>query len=91
MYVLNGRISVKPSAKTLTNGHREINTLPAAHGSEPPVARTGQHPWPGPGWKILPTRTGYCSNTNCAQWRFIAREASLLSYAAGGVLSPKVK
>ncbi len=26
--------------------------------------RTGQHPWPRPGWKILPTRIGYCSNTN---------------------------
>ncbi len=34
------------------------------HGSEPPVARTGQNPWLRPGWKILPTRIGYCSNTN---------------------------
>ncbi len=32
----------------------------------PPVARTGQHPWLRPGWKILPTRISYCSNTNCA-------------------------
>ncbi len=37
------------------------------HGSVPPVARTGQHPWLYPGWKILPTRVGYCSNTNCAR------------------------
>ncbi len=25
------------------------------HGSEPPVAWIGQHPWFRPGWKILPT------------------------------------
>ncbi len=36
------------------------------HCSEPPVARTGKHPWLHPGWKIPPTRIGYCSNTNCA-------------------------
>ncbi len=29
-----------------------------------PVALTGQHPWLHPGWKILPTRIGLCSNTN---------------------------
>ncbi len=29
------------------------------------MARTGQHPWLHPGWKTLPTRIGYCSNTNC--------------------------
>ncbi len=34
------------------------------HGSETPVARTGHHLWLRPGWKILPTRIGYCSNTN---------------------------
>ncbi len=34
------------------------------HGSKPPVARTGQHPWVDPGWKNLPTRISYCSNTN---------------------------
>ncbi len=28
------------------------------------VARTGHHPWLRPGWKILPTRIGCCSNTN---------------------------
>ncbi len=30
----------------------------------PLCSRTGQHPWLCPGWKILPTRIGYCSNTN---------------------------
>ncbi len=41
------------------------------HVSEPPVARTGQHPWLHSGWKILPTREGYCSNTNSAhRFRF---------------------
>ncbi len=29
------------------------------------MACTGQHPWLHPGWKILPTRRGYCSNTYC--------------------------
>ncbi len=29
------------------------------------MAGTGQHPWLHPGWKILPTRIGNCSNTNC--------------------------
>ncbi len=33
-------------------------------GSEPLVAPIAQHPWLRPGWKILPTRIGYCSNTN---------------------------
>ncbi len=37
------------------------------HGSEPPVLRTGQHPWLRPGWKILTTWTCYCSNTNYAR------------------------
>ncbi len=36
------------------------------HGGEPPGAQTEQHPWLHPGWKILPTRIGYCLNTNCA-------------------------
>ncbi len=36
------------------------------HGSKPPVARTGQHPWLRSGYKILPTRIGYGSNTSCA-------------------------
>ncbi len=31
------------------------------------MAQTGQQPWLYPGWKILPTRLGYCSNTNCAR------------------------
>ncbi len=31
---------------------------------EPPVARAGQHQCLRPGWKILPMRIGYCSNTN---------------------------
>ncbi len=26
---------------------------------------SGQHPWLRPGWKILPTRICYCSNTYC--------------------------
>ncbi len=40
------------------------STFPSGpHGSEPPVARTRQHPWLHPGWKILPIRIGYCSNT----------------------------
>ncbi len=30
----------------------------------PPVERIGLHPWLQPGWKILLTRKGYCSNTN---------------------------
>ncbi len=34
--------------------------------SAPPVARTEQHAWLRPGWKILPTRIVYWSNTNCA-------------------------
>ncbi len=34
------------------------------HNSEPLEARTGQDPWLRPGWKILPTRIGYCSNIN---------------------------
>ncbi len=29
------------------------------------MARTEQHPWVCPGWKILPTRIGYCSNAYC--------------------------
>ncbi len=37
------------------------------HGSEPPVARTGQHPWLRAGWKVLPIRIGYCSNGNFAR------------------------
>ncbi len=32
-----------------------------------PVARTGQHAWLPPGWKFLPIRIGYCSDTNCAR------------------------
>ncbi len=35
-----------------------------SHGSEPPVSRTRQHRWLRPGWRILPTRIDYCSNTN---------------------------
>ncbi len=35
------------------------------HGSESPVVRTGEHPRLHPGWKILPTRMGCCSNINC--------------------------
>ncbi len=31
------------------------------------MAGTGQHPWLHPGWKIQPTRIGYCSNANCAR------------------------
>ncbi len=31
------------------------------------MARTGQHPWLHPGWKILPTSVGYCSNTSCTR------------------------
>ncbi len=33
-------------------------------GREHPVAWTGQHPWLRLGWKILPTRIGYFSNTS---------------------------
>ncbi len=29
------------------------------------MTRAGQHPWLRPGWKILPKRLGYYSNTNC--------------------------
>ncbi len=35
--------------------------------SEPPVARSGQHPWLHPGWKTLQSRIGYCWNANCAR------------------------
>ncbi len=34
-----------------------------SHNNEPPVARTGKHPCLPPGWIILLTRAGYCSNT----------------------------
>ncbi len=34
--------------------------------SEPRVARSGKLPWLQPRWQILPTKIGYCSNTNCA-------------------------
>ncbi len=37
---------------------------PQQHGSEPPVVRTGQHPWLRSRWKTLSTKVGYCSNTN---------------------------
>ncbi len=33
------------------------------HGSEPPVARTGQYPWIRPGLAVLTIRNGYCSNS----------------------------
>ncbi len=36
------------------------------HDSQPPVARTRKHLWLRPGRKILSARTGYCSNTDCA-------------------------
>ncbi len=49
--------------------------------------------WRSPGYihgfildgKILPTRIGYCSNTNCARRWFNARTTSLLSRAEGEV------
>ncbi len=28
---------------------------------------TGENSWIRPGWKILPTRAGYCSNPDCAR------------------------
>ncbi len=60
------------------------------HGSEPPVARTGKHPWLCSGFKVLPIRKGYYSNTNVdRRFRcFYERATSLLSRAAGGALSP---
>ncbi len=42
-----------------------INLARSAFSSH--VAQTGQHPWLHAGWKIRPTRIGYCSNTNCAR------------------------
>ncbi len=47
------------------------------HDSEPPVARAGQHPGLHFGWTILPTRIGYCSNTNCAR-RFRCEDNSIV-------------
>ncbi len=33
------------------------------HGNEPRVVWKGQHPWLHSWWKLLPTMTGFCSNT----------------------------
>ncbi len=41
---------------------KEVGKL-SPHCCESSVARTGQHPWLRPGWKIVPIRVGYHSNT----------------------------
>ncbi len=46
------------------------------------ILRAGQHQGLRPGWKILPSRMGYCSNTN---WGYAC---SLSSIACGLLLRP---
>ncbi len=48
-------------------------------GVSPSVTLTGQHPWLRPGWKILPIRMGYCSNTKWAR-RFQCEDKNLSSH-----------
>ncbi len=57
------------------------------HGHEPSVARTSQHPWLRPGWKIFPTGMGYCFDKRQSR-RISIRATSLIVIAAGGALSP---
>ncbi len=57
-------LKMLPTVKIISMPFVPANILLKSNISEPPVALTGKYPWLRSGWKILPTRIGYCSNTN---------------------------
>ncbi len=56
-----GKFAKECTTNRLLNKWRRHKVRP--HGSESPVVKAGPHSWPRPGWTIISTRKGYCSNT----------------------------